>query len=132
GRRAWGTAKPRDPNLPQRATATYAGQMTGLVNGHMVGTGTYTNAWNFTQRTGTVTANFQGANFQGAAVGGRGGTFLTPQAIQSSNAPRKLEMIGTFVGPGSQPNYQAGFFNITGNTPGQYNATGAFVGEKQR
>ena len=105
--------------------------MIGQVNGHTISTGSYQNAWNFGQNAGSVTANFQGANFQGATTGGPGGTFSTPTAIQANNQPRKLELIGSFFGPGSQPGYQAGYFNITGTNPGNYSASGVFVGEKR-
>jgi hypothetical protein len=118
-------------NLPQTGIVTYSGPMVGFVNGHPTSTGTYQNAWNFGQNAGTVTANFQGANFQGSTVGGRGATFFTPQAIQSSNTPRKLELNGTFLGPGSQPDYQFGNFSITSTNRGNYSASGLFLGEKR-
>jgi hypothetical protein len=105
--------------------------MVGFVNGHPTSTGTYQNAWNFGQNAGTVTANFQGANFQGSTVGGRGGAFFTPQAIQSSNTPRKLELNGIFFGPGSRPDYQFGNFSITSTNRGNYSASGLFLGEKR-
>ena len=105
--------------------------MVSFVNGHPTATGTYQNAWNFGQNAGTVTANFQGANFQGATVGGRGGTFSTPQAIQANNQPRKLELNGFFLGQGSQPDYQFGNFRITSTNSGNYSASGLFLGEKR-
>ena len=123
---------PAVPNLPQTGTVTYAGPMVGIANGLPASTGSYQNAWNFGQNAGTVTANFQGANFQGSTVGGRGGTFSTPTAIQSGNNPRKLELNGAFFGSGSQPAYQVGNFNITSTNGGNYNASGVFAGEKGR
>ena len=123
---------PAVPNLPQTGTVTYTGTMVGTANGLPASTGNYQNAWNFGQNAGTVTANFQGANFQGSTVGGRGGTFSTPTAIQSSNNPRKLELNGAFFGSGSQPAYQVGNFNITSTNSGNYNASGVFAGEKGR
>jgi hypothetical protein len=106
--------------------------MVGVVNGHSISTGSYQNAWNFGQNAGTVTASFQGANFQGATVGGPRATFSTPTAIQSNNLSgnRKLELNGTFFGQGAQPGYQIGNFKITGN--GNYQAVGVFAGEKGR
>jgi hypothetical protein len=118
-------------NLPQTGTVTYSGPMVSFVNGHPAATGTYQNAWNFGQNAGTVTANFQGATFQGATVGGRGGTFSTPQAIQANNQPRKLELNGIFLGSGSQPDYQFGSFRITSTNRGNYSASGLFLGEKR-
>jgi len=122
---------PPTPNLPITGTVTYSGPMVSYVNGHPTSTGSYQNAWNFGQRAGTVTATFQGANFQGTTVAGRGPIFFTPQAIQSSNTPRKLELIGTFFGSGSQPDSQAGFFGITSTNRGNYSASGVFLGEKR-
>jgi FecR protein len=121
--------RPRPPDPPQTAGVTYKGTMAGLVRGQGFATGNYQSTWNFAQRNGTFTATFDGANFQGAITGGHGGTFYTPQAIQSSNKPRQLENVGTFVGPGSQPNGQAGVFSINGS--GRYSAGGGFAGTKQ-
>jgi hypothetical protein len=111
---------------------TYVGGMIGVVNSHSTSTGSYQNAWDFRANSGTVTASFQGANFQGATVGGPRATFSTPTAIQSSNLSgnRQLELNGTFFGPGAQPGYQIGNFKITGN--GNYQAVGVFAGEKGR
>ncbi len=122
---------PPTVNLPQTGTVTYVGSMVGIVNGHPTSTGSYQNAWNFGQNAGTVTANFQGANFQGATVGGSRGSFSTPTAIQANNQPRKLELVGTFFGLGSQPGHQAGFFNITSTNRGNYSASGVFGAEKR-
>ena len=99
-------------------------------NGH---TGSYQSTWNFGQRAGTFSATFQGANFQGGIVGGPGGTFSTPSAIQSNNQPqRQLQVpIGGFLGLRGQPDYQAGIFSITSNTSGNHNTSGVFVGTKQ-
>jgi hypothetical protein len=118
-------------NLPQTGTVTYSGPMVSFVNGRPTATGTYQNTWNFGQNAGTVSANFQGANFQGSTVGGRGATFFTPQAIQSSNLPRKLELNGTFLGRASQPDFQFGNFSITSTNRGNYSASGLFLGEKR-
>ena len=124
--------QPAVPNLPQTGGATYAGVMVGLVNGHTISTGGYNSTWNFSQRSGTFNATFQGANFQGGIAGGPQGTFSTPTAIQSNNQPRQLQVpIGGFFGPGGQPDYQAGKFNITSTNSGNYNAEGAFVGQKR-
>ena len=122
--------QPRAPELPPTGDVRYAGTMGGYVRGHGWTTGSYQSTWNFAQRNGTFTAKFDEANFNGAIVGGHGRTFYTPQAIQSSNTPRILGAGGAF-GPGSQPDHQAGGFIIRGNTPGQYKATGGFVGTKQ-
>ena len=117
--------------LPQTGVVTYVGGMVGVVNGHSTSTGSYQNAWNFRTNAGAVTASFQGANFQGATVGGPRATFSTPTAIQSNNlnGNRQLELNGTFFGPGAQPGYQIGNFKITGN--GNYQAVGVFAGEKR-
>jgi hypothetical protein len=124
--------QPAVPNLPQTGGATYSGVMVGLVNGHSISTGSYQSNWNFAQRSGTFGATFQGATFQGGITGGPGGTFSTPTAIQSNNQPRQLQVpIGGFFGPGGQPDYQAGRFNITSTNSGNYNAEGTFVGKKQ-
>jgi hypothetical protein len=124
--------QPPVPNLPQTGGATYSGVMVGRLHDHTISTGSYQSTWNFSQRSGTFNATFQGANFQGGIAGGPQGTFSTPTAIQSNNQPRQLQVpIGGFFGPRGQPDYQAGEFNITSTNSGNYNAVGAFIGKKQ-
>ncbi len=125
------TPPPPVINLPPTGSATYAGTMVGLVNGHTISSGSYQSSWNFGQRAGTFSATFQGANFQGAIAGGHGGTFATPSPIQANNQPRILQVNGAFFGPGSQPDYQAGYFGITSTNSGNYSANGVFIGKKQ-
>jgi hypothetical protein len=123
--------QPQVTNLPQTGSVSYGGVMVGVVNGHSISTGSYSSNWSFGQRAGTFTANFQGANFQGNIAGGPRGTFSTPTAIQANNQPRELRVNGGFFGPGGQPDYQAGNFNINATNRGNYSAEGVFVGQKR-
>jgi hypothetical protein len=121
---------PPNINLPQTGVATYIGPMFGTANNRLAD-GTYQNAWNFSTRSGNLTATFDGAQFQGRTVGTAQG-FQTPNAISSSTAgqtntsgSRSLSLSGNFFGSGSTPQYQAGSFNVTGRG---YSGSGGFYG----
>ena len=116
--------------LPSIGKVTYNGQMFGTANNRFAG-GDYQNVWNFGTRSGTVTATFDGAQFQGRTVGTNSG-FQTPNSIQSNNTttPRNLSLNGGFYGNGgngSTPQYQIGNFNVTGRG---YSGSGIFYGIK--
>ncbi len=80
---------PAFPNLPQTGTATPVWRNGGyrerkprpppLAATRM--------AWNFGQNAGAVTTKLSGGELRGSTVGGRGGTFSTPAAIQSATIP---------------------------------------------
>ena len=115
-------------NLPQPGTATYAGGMLGLANGRFA-TGTYQNSWNFGSRSGSFSATFDGAQFQGMTfANGNSRTSSTQGPVASSNANRQIELNGAFLGQGAQPEAQAGLFGVRGP---RYIGGGAFLGEKR-
>ena len=115
-------------NLPQPGTATYAGGMLGLANGRFA-TGTYQNSWNFGSRSGSFSATFDGAQFQGMTfANGNSRTFSTQGPVASSNTNRQIELNGAFLGQGAQPEAQAGLFGVRGP---RYIGGGAFLGEKR-
>jgi len=116
------------PNLPITGTVTYAGDMWGAANGRGA-TGSYQNAWNFASRSGTLSATFDGARFQGQTfANGNSNTFNTRGPIASSNTNRQMELNGTFFGRGPQPDYQFGFFSVQGRG---YSGGGLYLGEKR-
>jgi hypothetical protein len=119
---------PPVPNLPQTGTVTYVGEMFGAANGRLAG-GSYQNAWNFNTRSGTFTATFDEARFQGTTfANGNSGTYNTRGPVASSNRDRKMELNGAFFGRGSQPDFQYGSFNVQGP---RYSGGGVYYGEKR-
>ena len=119
---------PPVPNLPQTATVTYAGAMLGAANGRFA-TGTYQNVWSFASRSGNFSATFDGARFQGMTfANSNSSNFNTRGPVASSNTNRQMELNGAFLGQGTQPEFQAGFFSVRGP---RYIGGGAYLGEKR-
>jgi hypothetical protein len=116
--------------LPQTGGAIYSGFMAGFAsnNGTAPPPGSYQNVWNFASRTGTVTANFDGAAFNGnTAMIGNSARFNTPAAITGTGG-RNLTLDGAFFTSPSDPaKYQAGSFAVKGSN---YTAGGVFAGQR--
>ena len=110
------TARATVLNLPQTGTVTYVGDMVG--SGTAIRrTGSYQNAWNFGTRSGSFSATFDGARFQGTTfANGNSRTFNTHGPVASSNTNRQMELNGSFFGRAASPSYQVGVFNVTGAT----------------
>jgi hypothetical protein len=121
-------------SLPMVGSATYNGHMAGTVmtsTGLSLGSGSYSNTWNFASQSGQVTANFNGAGFSGntSLISGTS-NFSTPTAIPSSSGAsgRSLMLHGSFFSANSTAAaYQGGRFQITGTN---YQAGGIFAAQK--
>jgi len=121
----------------QRATATYTGQMVGVVNNHghqSIGHGTYQNVWHFGTRSGIATTKFDGGSYGGGnspnTFGSRNSpVFSTSGPLHSTSGPsRSLDLTGAFLSKSSHPaSNQVGVFSITGQN---YKAAGAFGAQK--
>lgn len=121
-----------DPS-PQ-GTATFSGTAIGVVeqqNAQRFASGAFTNAYNFSQRTGTVTvANFDGKTFGGTVAAGNDWRSYSG-ALAGSGLTGNLN--GSFYGnrtAGGQlqtPKETAGNFNVRG---GGYSASGIFLGSR--
>lgn len=123
-----GTLTPQ-VQLPITGSATYSGHAFGNVqNGTQsyVAAGTYTNAWNFGSKTGSVTiGNFDGATYSGT-------TALTAGTVQFTGAISGAGRTGSvggafFASPTDPAKGQAGSFGVGG--PG-YKAGGTFAGQR--
>ena len=121
-----------DPS-PQ-GIATFTGTAIGVVdqqNAQRFASGAFTNAYNFSQRTGTVTiANFDGKTFGGTVAAGNDWRNYSG-ALSGSGLTGNLN--GSFYGnrtAGGQlqtPKETAGNFNVRGTG---YSASGIFLGSR--
>ena len=117
--------RPPLPNLPQ--TNRY------LCQGH-VGPGdcrfatgpTTLLALRFAQRQ--FFGDVDGARFQEWPLPKQRSNFNTRGPVVSSNTNRQMELNGAFLGQGTQPEFQAGFFSV--RRP-RYIGGGAYLGEKR-
>jgi hypothetical protein len=119
--------------------ATYSGGMIGNVvdqNGIRTAVGGFSHNWNFSNRTGQFSANFDGARWSnGSAVATSmpaNGNVFSGSGATANGAPRTLAVQGAFFhnnpAPGTIPAATGGQFGITGTG---YGANGIFVGNKQ-
>ncbi|WP_198374967.1 hypothetical protein [Neoroseomonas rubea] len=138
----WVAGRPVDYGTLQAltGTATYRGGMVGNVvsaQGARTVAGDFTHAYDFGRRSGTLSANFDGASY--AARTGTNGTnvFSGQGPGQGAAANRVMSVSGAFfhnpttAGPVSSanlPRATGGVFGIAG--PG-YGANGVFVGTRQ-
>jgi hypothetical protein len=122
-----GPLPPAPVSLPAVGTVTYAGDMSGSVNGRSAG-GTYQNAWNFATRSGNFTATFDNRTYQGTMVSNGNSPIFGTRGPVQSNSGSQMEAIGIFLGRGSQPQYQFGAFTVQGP---RYSGGGTFLGEKR-
>ena len=99
------------------------------MNGHRPPPVTYQNTWNFGTNSGQVGATFGGARFQGMTfANSNSSNFNTRGPVVSSNTNRQMELNGAFLGQGTQPEFQAGFFSV--RRPRDIGG-GAYLGEKR-
>jgi FecR protein len=113
--------------LPQTGSANYNGVMLGNVNGSpSITSGSYQMGWNFADRLGNFSGNFDGRTYNGAmsAVPGSAGVnFAGPL----SGGRRSGSVNGSFFGDGAKN--QGGTFSI-GSARSHYQATGVFAGQR--
>src|SRR5581483_4191816 len=119
----------------QTSTATYNGMMWGNVNNNgksYIQAGTYQNVWSFGNRSGVVTATFDGTTFGGGVTANTvmtGGATVGTNGTAITSGNKSLTLNGAFFsgGAGNPDAGQAGSFSITGNN---YKAGGVFAGQK--
>jgi hypothetical protein len=127
------TLPPQIVVLPT-GVATFSGQVGGLINGSRIAFGTFTNAYNFTQQSGTFTlSNFDGNNMRGTVSAPN-----NPQVFTGTLAPISgstgAASAATLTGlifptnivpaPAGQPAATSGVINLTGNN---YNGIAGFT-----
>jgi hypothetical protein len=116
--------------MPQTGSATYNGFMAGFVNNRSdLVMGSYQNVWNFQNRTGYFTGNFDRQGYSGptGTTGGPGSTTFTGTFTGGN---RSGALNGAFFSsPTDAAAYQAGAFSIRGSG---YRAGGSFAGQRQR
>ncbi|MEO1092473.1 MAG: FecR domain-containing protein [Pseudomonadota bacterium] len=112
--------------IPGGGTATYSGAAIGNVaNAGQLYTaqGTYTNTWDFRQRTGATSIAFDGATLHGATTN-PANTAAFGGVLQGGDRIGRVD--GTFVG--STANAQIGRFDVSNGA--SYNATGTFAASR--
>ena len=134
----WVAGRPADPNqLPTIGSATYSGHAIGNVaNGGALYTavGSYDNVWDFSKRTGTVSVNFDGAQYSGTTQLQNGVVFTG--SMSAGDANRTGGVVGNFVqAPGGSPASTpppavAGRFVIQQSEGNPYRASGTFGAER--
>jgi len=118
-------------NNGQQSTATYNGQLIGNVNNNgasYIAAGSYSNAWSFGTKTGTLNVTFDGSSFSGAtALTGNTSSFSSGNITSGS---RTLNLNGSFFngqGANTTALYQAGRFGVAGTN---YQAAGTFAAQR--
>ena len=117
------------------STATYNGHMVGNVNNNgssYIAAGSYQNVWSFGNRSGALTATFDGTTY-GSNV--TANTFRTGDVTFGTNGTpitsggKSLTVNGAFFSGGTSNPVagQAGSFGITGTN---YKAAGTFAAQK--
>ena len=117
------------------STATYNGHMVGnVVNGgnSYVQPGSYQNVWNFGNRSGIVTATFDGTTYGGGVTANTvmtGGATFGTNGTAIAAGGRSLTLNGAFFSGGTNNPVagQGGSFAITGTA---YKAGGTFAAQK--
>jgi hypothetical protein len=112
--------------------ATYNGHLAGNVdaNGRQyIQVGSYSNTWNFLNRSGNTSVYFDGTSFSGTTSANAGSVNFNGSMTTGN---KTLTLNGSFMGSGTPPQGQAGSFKIEGpNTGGQaYKAAGIFAAQK--
>ncbi len=112
--------------------ATYNGHLAGNVdaNGRQyIQVGSYSNTWNFLNRSGNTSVYFDGTSFSGTTSANAGSVNFNGNMTTGN---KTLTLNGSFMGSGTPPQGQAGSFKIEGpNTGGQaYKAAGIFAAQK--
>ena len=119
--------------LPTMGIATYSGSMLGAVKERgqdpRFATGTFTNAWNFQNRTGNFNATYDNRAYNGNTAGTGAPGSTTFNGTFNSNTPgRSGTLNGAFFSsPTDAAAYQAGNFSIRGSG---YRAGGVFAGQR--
>lgn len=112
--------------------ATYNGHLAGNVdaNGRQyIQVGSYSNTWNFLNRSGNTSVHFDGTSFSGTTSANAGSVNFNGSMTTGN---KTLTLNGSFMGSGTPPQGQAGSFKIEGpNSGGQaYKAAGIFAAQK--
>ena len=82
-----------------------------------------------TSERGSMMSAADGARFQGMTFANSNSSTLNIRGpVESSNTNRQMELNGAFLRQGTQPEFQAGFFNVRGP---RYIGGGAYLGEKR-
>lgn len=117
------------------STATYKGHMVGNVNNNgsaYIAAGSYQNVWSFGNRSGVVTASFDGTTYGGGVTANTvmtGGVTFGTNGTPIASGGKSLSISGAFFsgGTGNPVAGQAGSFGITGTN---YKAGGTFAAQK--
>ena len=112
--------------------ATYNGHLVGNVdfNGRQfIQVGSYSNTWNFQNRSGNTAVYFDGTSFNGTTSAAAGSVHFSGSMTTGA---KTLTLNGSFMGSGTPPQGQAGSFKIEGPLTGSqaYKAAGTFAAQK--
>ena len=118
--------------MPITGNASFSGFMIGDVSrrgASYVGTGTYTSAADFANRTASFNATFDGRNYSAPSSLGISGSSFGGSIVSSSGRQHGQINGAFFNAPGQPAAYQGGAFTI-GNNQSRYQASGIFAGQR--